>query len=98
VSHSICDNKSHDSHSQTLLDLQPSGGARGYSAITGGASWGIGYYVNDLLIPVVAVERGKTYTFKVYSGGDSVNESQYHPFYITSSPVGGETCKRAAIM
>lgn len=45
--------------------------------------------MNDLLIPEITVQRGKTYTFLV-EGGDQVSQpARYHPFYITNSPEGG---------
>lgn len=55
----------------------------------GQPSWGIAWYVNDLLIPELTVERGQTYTFIVEGGNDPANPAKYHPFYITSSPEGG---------
>lgn len=48
--------------------IGPTGGKRGYSAITGYPSWGIAWWVNDLLIPEIYVERGQTYTFVVEGG------------------------------
>lgn len=48
--------------------IGPTGGKRGYSAITGHVSWGICWYINDLLIPEIYVERGETYTFVVQGG------------------------------
>lgn len=55
----------------------------------GNPSWGIAWYLNDLLIPEITVERGKTYTFLV-EGGDQVSQpARYHPFYITNSAEGG---------
>jgi hypothetical protein len=36
--------------------------------ITGQPSWGIAWYINDLLIPEIYVERGETYTFLVEGG------------------------------
>ncbi|XP_014468058.1 PREDICTED: protein Skeletor, isoforms B/C isoform X2 [Dinoponera quadriceps] len=69
--------------------IGPTGGKRGYSRITGTPSWGIAWYINDLLIPELTVERGQTYTFIVEGGNDSVNPARYHPFYITNSPTGG---------
>uniref|UniRef100_A0A1I8PS48 DOMON domain-containing protein n=1 Tax=Stomoxys calcitrans TaxID=35570 RepID=A0A1I8PS48_STOCA len=65
------------------------GGKRGYTAITGGPSWGIAWYINDLLIPEITVERGKTYEFLVEGGDNPSQPARYHPFYITDSPEGG---------
>lgn len=66
--------------------IGPTGGEKGYTAITGGfnlfiqkmlinnfkysgqPSWGIAWYINDLLIPEIYVERGETYTFLVEGG------------------------------
>ena len=36
----------------------------------GQPSWGIAWYINDLLIPEIYVEEGKTYTF-IVEGGES---------------------------
>lgn len=65
------------------------GGMRGYSRITGQPSWGIAWYINDMLIPELTVERGQNYTFIVEGGNDRTQPARYHPFYITSSPEGG---------
>jgi len=69
--------------------IGPTGGKRGYSAITGHVSWGISWYINDLLIPEIYVERGETYTFLVQGGNDPTNSPRYHPFYITDNAEGG---------
>ncbi|XP_044754723.1 protein Skeletor, isoforms B/C isoform X2 [Coccinella septempunctata] len=69
--------------------IGPTGGRRGYTAITHFPSWGIAWYINDLLIPEITVERGQTYTFIVEGGNDKTNPSKYHPFYISDSPEGG---------
>ncbi|XP_054005664.1 protein Skeletor, isoforms B/C isoform X1 [Hylaeus anthracinus] len=69
--------------------IGPTGGKRGYSRITGEPSWGIAWYINDLLIPEITVKRGETYTFIVEGGNDPSNQARYHPFYITDSPEGG---------
>ncbi|KAL1138269.1 hypothetical protein AAG570_009958, partial [Ranatra chinensis] len=69
--------------------MGPTGGKRGYSAITGHVGWGISYYINGLLIPEINVVRGHTYTFVVEGGSDHEVPAQYHPFYITDDPVGG---------
>jgi hypothetical protein len=55
----------------------------------GQPSWGIAWYINDLLIPEIYVERGQTYTFIVEGGNDQTNPARYHPFYITDSSEGG---------
>ncbi|XP_074032928.1 protein Skeletor, isoforms B/C isoform X3 [Leptinotarsa decemlineata] len=69
--------------------IGPTGGKRGYTVITGLPSWGIAWYLNDLLIPEITLERGQTYTFIVEGGDDSSNPARYHPFYITDSKEGG---------
>lgn len=69
--------------------MGPTGGKRGYPAITGHVGWGISWYVNGLLIPEINVVRGKTYTFVVEGGLDPEVPAKYHPFYITDDPVGG---------
>lgn len=69
--------------------IGPSGGDKGYNAITGTPSWGIAWYVNDLLIPEIYVERNVTYTFRILGGDDPNVPADYHPFYISDDPVGG---------
>ncbi|KAG5670982.1 hypothetical protein PVAND_001209 [Polypedilum vanderplanki] len=69
--------------------IGPTGGKRGYTAITGHPSWGIAWYLNDLLIPELIVERGQTYTFIIEGGNDETQPARYHPFYISDSDEGG---------
>ncbi|XP_038117361.1 protein Skeletor, isoforms B/C isoform X2 [Culex quinquefasciatus] len=69
--------------------IGPTGGKRGYTPLTGHPSWGIAWYLNDMLIPEVYVERGQTYTFLIEGGDDSTQPAKYHPFYITDSSEGG---------
>lgn len=40
------------------------------------ASWGIAWWVNDLLIPEVYVERGQTYYFTVEGGKNPANQAR----------------------
>ncbi|KAJ3643944.1 hypothetical protein Zmor_026624 [Zophobas morio] len=75
--------------------MGPTGGKRGYSAITGHVGWGISWYINGLLIPEINVVRGKTYTFVVEGGFDPEIAAKYHPFYITDDSVGGYEYKTA---
>lgn len=69
--------------------IGPTGGKRGYTPITGQPSWGICWWVNDMLIPELVLERGQTYQFIVEGGNDPTNPARYHPFYITNSREGG---------
>ncbi|XP_045780511.1 protein Skeletor, isoforms B/C isoform X2 [Maniola jurtina] len=80
--------------------IGPAGGKRGYTPITdneissgfltyGHPSWGIAWYINDLLIPEIYVERGKSYIFQVEGGDDRTNPAKFHPFYISDSSEGG---------
>lgn len=69
--------------------MGPTGGKKGYSAITGHVGWGISWYINGLLIPEINLVRGKTYTFVVEGGFDPEVSAKYHPFYITDDPIGG---------
>lgn len=69
--------------------IGPTGGKRGYTAITGRSSWGLAWYLNDMLIPELLVERGQTYTFVVEGGDRPSQPARYHPFYITDSAEGG---------
>lgn len=42
----------------------------------GQPAWGIAWYINDLLIPEITVERGQTYTFIVEGGNDPANPAR----------------------
>jgi hypothetical protein len=44
--------------------------------ISGHPSWGIAWYLNDLLIPELYVERGQTYTFLVEGGNDETQPAR----------------------
>lgn len=76
---------------ETTFDVHigPSGGPRGYSAITGLPSWGIAWWVNGYLIPELVLRRGTKYTFRVNGGDDPSDGANYHPFYLTTSEKGG---------
>ncbi|XP_067138701.1 protein Skeletor, isoforms B/C-like [Centruroides vittatus] len=78
------------------VQIGPTGGKRGYQAITGNVGWGIAWYVNGILVPELTVERGKTYTFLVEGGYDAQNPSRHHPLYITDDPEGGYEYKSEA--
>lgn len=76
--------------SRLIFTIGPSGGQCGYEKLTGsGGGWGIAWYVDGCLIPHLKLQRGKNYTFCVLGGNDSSLPSEYHPLYLTSSPVGG---------
>ncbi|XP_033632784.1 protein Skeletor, isoforms B/C-like [Asterias rubens] len=77
------------------VQIGQSGGERGYTGITGIVGWGIAWYVNELLIPEITVQRGTTYTFQIYGGNDPQLSAQYHPFYITDDSEGGYAQKTA---
>ena len=62
----------------------------------GKVGWGIAWYINDLLIPEITVQRGTTYTFNIFGGDDQAMSAQYHPFYITDDAEGGYAQKTAA--
>ena len=76
--------------------IGPTGGARGYTAITGTQSWGIAWWINGYLIPNIVMVRGETYTFSVEGGDNPANNARYHPFYLTSDSEGGYFQKDAA--
>ena len=57
--------------------------------LPGLSGWGIAYYINDLLVPVLRLRRNVTYTFIVEAGNDPNDGPRYHPFYITDSIDGG---------
>ncbi|KAL1494772.1 hypothetical protein ABEB36_010317 [Hypothenemus hampei] len=73
--------------------MGPTGGKRGYPAITGHVGWGISWYINGLLIPEINVVRGKTYNFITEGGENPEISAKYHPFYITDDPIGGYSYK-----
>lgn len=78
--------------------IGPTGGSRGYEKVTGQSGWGISWWINEELIPVLHVERGKTYTFVVEGGVDPSNSARYHPFYITDSSKGGGSKEDRAVL
>ena len=53
------------------------------------SGWGIAYYINDTMIPVLRLRRNVTYTFIVEAGNNPNDGPNYHPFYITDSEDGG---------
>lgn len=63
---------------------------KGYLHMTGEGSPGLVWYINGLMAPILHVQRGKTYTFRI-EGGNTFEKSYrfYHPFYITDEPYGG---------
>lgn len=66
------------------------GGLKGYMHMTGEGSPGLVWYINGLMAPIIHVQRGKTYTFRVEGGNSHEKEYRfYHPFYITDEPYGG---------
>ncbi len=69
--------------------IGPAGADRGYTPITGVQSWGIAYWIDDMLIPEIHVERGHNYTFVVEAGDNPANQAKYHPLYITNNREGG---------
>ena len=50
-----------------VCNLGPTGGAKGYEAITGNPpdDMSVVWWINNLLLPEIYVERGKTYWFRV---------------------------------
>jgi hypothetical protein len=74
-----------------------SGGPRGYFGITGNSGWGIVWFINDLIIPVLRVTRGNKYTFQIYGGQDEEDKANYHPFYLTNSVQGGRLANNASM-
>ena len=61
---------------QFVARIGPTGGRRGYQAVTQIASWGIAWWINGLLIPELYVRRGQTYTFTVEGGDDPSNPAE----------------------
>jgi DOMON domain len=62
---------------------------QGYAGITKTISWGIAWYLNDFLIPVVEMRRGTKYTFMISGGNTPQSNSEFHPMYLSTSPSGG---------
>jgi hypothetical protein len=79
-----------DDVTEITAHIGPSGGPRGYEAITGEtSSVGVSWYLNGDLAPQMVMRRGTTYTFKVNGGNDPNDGGNYHPFYLTTSARGG---------
>ena len=84
-----------DKVTEITARIGPSGGPRGYTAITGGlVSWGIAWYMGDinepsLLIPEIVMRRNTTYKILVNGGDDPGDNANFHPMYITTSQFGG---------
>ena len=53
------------------------------------SGWGIAFYIDGMLAPVLRLSRNVEYTFIVEAGNDPNDAPNYHPFYITSSQDGG---------
>ena len=58
-------------------------------AAIGLSGWGIAFYIDGKLAPLLRLKRGVTYTFIVEAGDDPNDAPNYHPFYITNSQDGG---------
>ncbi|XP_077992394.1 protein Skeletor, isoforms B/C-like [Glandiceps talaboti] len=84
-----------DNNTEFVARIGQAGGRRGYTALTGQVSWGITWFINDKLIPILKLQRGMNYTFVVEGGNNSSQSAQYHPFYITDDPIGGYIQKSA---
>lgn len=69
--------------------IGPMGGSRGYASNADYPSLGMAWYLNDMLVPVLVVERGQTYVFSVEGGDKPAQLDKFHPLYITDSPEGG---------
>nr|CAI5865131.1 unnamed protein product [Callosobruchus analis] len=69
--------------------IGPSGGKKGYQAITGHSSTALAWYVNGLLAPELWLRRGLSYQFRVRGGNDPHSAEYYHPLIITDEPHGG---------
>ena len=53
------------------------------------SGWGIAFYIDGMLAPVLRLSRNVEYTFIIEAGNDPNDPPNYHPFYITSSQDGG---------
>jgi len=72
------------------MEIGPTGGEKGYEAITGLPAWGFVMWVNGKLAPELCLRVGETYTFRIFTGTNSRgNGMNFHPVYITDDKVGG---------
>ena len=55
----------------------------------GTQSWGITYWINGELAPILELNAGTEYTFNVRAGNNPDNSAEEHPLYITTSRLGG---------
>ncbi|XP_051164876.1 protein Skeletor, isoforms B/C [Leptopilina boulardi] len=69
--------------------IGPSGGKKGYQAITGQTTMGLAWYINGQLVPELYLRRGLTYSFNVHGGNNPHSAELYHPLIITDEPHGG---------
>ncbi|QQP32381.1 Uncharacterized protein FKW44_024677, partial [Caligus rogercresseyi] len=60
-----------------------------YSGMTEQPSSGLSWYINGYIAPELYLRRDLTYAFRVEGGKDPYSPEFYHPFVITSDPVGG---------
>lgn len=65
------------------------GAYKGYLAASDQSSPGLVWYINGLMAPILHVQRGRTYTFRIEAGNLENNYRFYHPFYITDEQNGG---------
>ena len=69
--------------------FEKSGHSYLFCCVPGLSGWGIAYYINDTLVPVLRLRRNVTYTFIIEAGDNPKDGPNYHPFYITDSDEGG---------
>ena len=60
-----------------------------FGTAIGLSGWGIAFYIDGKLAPLLQLRRNVTYTFIVEAGDDPNDVPNYHPFYITNSQDGG---------
>ncbi|XP_033099248.1 protein Skeletor, isoforms B/C-like [Anneissia japonica] len=77
--------------------IGPNGGGKGHTAVIGNTGWGFVWYINEKLAPRLILKRGVEYTFRVFGGDDESLIAQYHPFYITDDPIGGNPSSTGSI-
>ena len=60
-----------------------------FLVVIGLSGWGIAFYIDGMLAPLLRLRRNVTYTFIVEAGNNRSDGPNYHPFYITNSQDGG---------
>ena len=70
-----------------VCNLGPTGGAKGYEAITGNPpdDMSVVWWINNLLLPEIYVERGKTYWFRVQVNYATIADGSSHDEHVAGA-------------